>query len=142
MIPNLAVGLLLASEWINDAMSEAMQAQGFARLTRSQAFVMGQLTFGPCRPAELARRLDISRQAVQQLLEPMVEMGLIEIHPDPVDRRATVVHPTEFAEEFGRTAAHELEQIEQILVTRIGQRDLESLRRIVDKGWGPLPPAR
>jgi len=142
MIPNLAVGLLLASEWINDAMSEAMQAQGFARLTRSQAFVMGQLTLGPCRPSELARRLDISRQAVQQLLGPMVEMGLIEIHPDPVDRRATVVRPTEFAEEFGRTAAQELEQIEQCLVARIGQRDLDSLRRIVDKGWGPLPPAR
>lgn len=142
MVPNLAVGLLLASDAVSDAIAASMEHRGYARLTRSQAFVMGQLTLGPCRPSELARRIDVSRQAMQQLLGPLMEMELVEIRPDPNDRRATVVHPTPFAEEFGRAAAEELERVEADLARRIGKRDLNTLRRIVDKGWGPLPPAR
>jgi len=142
MVPNLAVGLLLASDSLSDTISAAMAQRGYARLTRSQAFVMGQLTLGPCRPSELARRIDVSRQAMQQLLGPLMEMELVEIRPDPNDGRATLVHPTSFAEEFGRAASEELERAETDIAHRIGRRDLNTLRRIVEKGWGPLPPAR
>jgi DNA-binding MarR family transcriptional regulator len=132
----LVLDLLLRSGWFNDAIAERMQARGFEPLSRSQAFVMAQLQNGPARPAALARRLGVSRQAVQQLLRPLTARGLVEVLPDPDDGRATLVHPTVAAIEFGMAAAAEHGEVERLLESRIGRRDLDELRRILARDWG------
>jgi len=91
------------------------------------------------RPAELARRLELSRQGVQQVLRGLTEMGLIEIVPDPDDRRATIVCPGPASEAFGRAAAEEHANIERALAQRIGAVELATLRRIIAIDWGPTP---
>jgi DNA-binding MarR family transcriptional regulator len=139
MVPNTAVGLLNAAEWFDKAMNERLARRGFTRLTRSQSLVMANLIVGPVRPAELARRLELSRQGVQQLLRGLTDMGLIEILPDPVDRRATLVGPGPESEAFGRAAAEEHANIERALADRIGPGQLDVLRQIISADWGPIP---
>ena len=46
MVP-LALDLLRASSWFNDAMAERMRRRGFPLLTPSQSYVMAQLLIGP-----------------------------------------------------------------------------------------------
>lgn len=132
----LALDLLLRSNWFSDAIAEGLQARGFEPLSRSQAFVMTQIQEGPQRPAVLARRLGVTRQAVQQLLRPLVERDLVEIGPDPDDRRATLVHATAASIEFGMAAAAEHAELERRLEARIGRHDLDALRRILTSDWG------
>jgi DNA-binding MarR family transcriptional regulator len=139
MEPNLAFGLVLAADWFNDAITERMVARGFPRLSRTQALVMGSLTLGPARPADLARRLDVTRQAMQQLLGQLVDAGLVEVRPDPSDRRATIVSPTSAADAFGMAAAEELARLEAELASRIGRRRLDALRAALASDWGPPP---
>lgn len=139
MVPNTAVGLLNAAEWFDKAMSERLAKRGFTRLTRSQSLVMANLLVGPVRPAELARRLELSRQGVQQVLRGLTEMGLIEIVADPDDRRATIACPGPASEAFGQAAAEEHANIEGALAQRIGVVELEALRRIIAIDWGPIP---
>jgi len=139
MVPNTAVGLLNAAEWFDKAMSDRLAKRGFTRLTRSQSLVMANLLVGPVRPAELARRLELSRQGVQQVLRGLTEMGLIEIVPDPDDRRATIVCPGPASEAFGRAAAEEHANIERALAQRIGAVELATLSRIIAIDWGPTP---
>lgn len=135
MLP-LALELLRASSWFNDAMAERMRRRGYPLLTPSQSYVMAQLLIGPARPSDLARGLGVSRQAVHQLLRPLVDADLVEIRADPTDGRATLVHPTDTAAEFGRVAAEEHAAVERLLADRIGAADLADLRRIVALDWG------
>ncbi|MFN3258714.1 MAG: MarR family winged helix-turn-helix transcriptional regulator [Ilumatobacter sp.] len=138
--PNLALSLLHAADWFNDALAERMAQRGFPLLNRSQALVMANLQFGPCRPSELARRLGMSRQAVQQLLRPLSGYDLVEVQPDPDDGRAVLVHPTLAAMSFGIAAAEELACIEAELRLRIGDSAVDQLHRVIALDWG-APPA-
>lgn len=40
------------------------------------------------RPTALARRAQVTRQSMHEVLATMEEAGLIELRPDPLDRRA------------------------------------------------------
>lgn len=135
---SLALDLLSQSSWFNDALTARMEVRGFEPLSRPQAFVMAQLQTGPVRPAAMARRLGVSRQAVQQLVRPLTNRGLVEITPDPADRRATLIHPTLAGIEFGLAAAEEHRDIEAMLERRIGRGDLDDLRRILSLDWGAI----
>src|SRR5690606_10000182 len=46
------------------------------------------------RPADLARRLDVSKQAINQTLGPLIDAGLVVLEPDPTDGRARLVKLT------------------------------------------------
>jgi DNA-binding MarR family transcriptional regulator len=50
------------------------------------------------RPTELARRVDVTKQAVGQALADLEAMQLVELVPDPSDGRARLVRLTEAGE--------------------------------------------
>ena len=61
------------------------------------------------RPAVLASRAEMTRQSMHELLVSMTEAGLIELRPDPHDRRAKLAVLTAAgwdAERVGRVLEH------------------------------------
>ncbi|XVX20993.1 MarR family winged helix-turn-helix transcriptional regulator [Actinomycetota bacterium] len=60
----------------------------------------------PLRPGQLAERLRIAPRSATDVLDALLERGLVERHPDPTDRRASLVELTE----EGRVALAELER--------------------------------
>lgn len=136
---NLPLVLLRASDWFNDALMEDLRHLGWPPVSRSQSLVFAYLDPTGTRPAELARRMNTSRQAVHQLLRPLVERGLIELHPDESDGRASRAHPTPRAFEMGVDIASLLDGYEEELVQRIGAANARALARIVRLDWGPPP---
>ena len=60
-------------------------------LTSARLRILDVLTEYPdSNLSVIARRLDLSRQAVHRVLHDMVDIGLIDLHPDEHDRRAWV----------------------------------------------------
>jgi DNA-binding MarR family transcriptional regulator len=79
---------------INLAVLNAIRAAGYEGLSPSHIGFLDQMGAG-CRMGELARRLGVTRAAVSQLADQLEALRLVERTPDPDDRRAVVVIPTE-----------------------------------------------
>ena len=62
----------------------------------SQARALGVLTReGPLRLNELSDRLRIAARSTTEVVDALQDRGLVERRPDPQDRRATLVAPTD-----------------------------------------------
>ncbi|HSK17775.1 MAG TPA: MarR family transcriptional regulator [Longimicrobiales bacterium] len=72
------------------------------------------------RPTELARRADISKQAVGQTLAYLEERGLVEFAPDPADGRALIVRMTDVGAEASRLGLKALGKVEREVAKRVG----------------------
>lgn len=54
---------------------------------------------GPVRASEVADFFDLDKGAVSRVVQHLVELGLVERSPDPQDRRATLLAPSDEARE-------------------------------------------
>jgi DNA-binding transcriptional ArsR family regulator len=59
------------------------------------------VTVDGIRATELARRTDVTKQAVSQTLSRLRDLGLVELVPDPTDGRAQLVRMTKAGVEVG-----------------------------------------
>ncbi len=76
-----------------------LDAAGFFVPRPSQIAIMSQLPITGIRPSELARRAQVSRQAIDQMVDQLEAAGVLERVPDATDRRAVLVRPTRYAAE-------------------------------------------
>jgi hypothetical protein len=87
--PDFLMRLLFdAYYWFDESLQRSMQAQNIPTLSRSQSMVMICLGEGIRRPSTLARKLRVSRQAMQKTLADLEAKGYLRLVPDPEDRRA------------------------------------------------------
>ncbi|MDR3418477.1 MAG: MarR family transcriptional regulator [Nevskia sp.] len=131
-------GLLRAFYWVDEGMQNYIRAAGFQPMSRSQAMVMGSIAGGMRRPADLARSLGVSRQAVHQLLADMEGRGLVDLRPDPDDARAKLVHFSRRGSGMHRVAMHAQRRIQAELEKRLGRTAVrEFLQVLLESEWGP-----
>jgi len=137
--PSLPARLLAAADWFNESLSTAMEAAGWPFLSRSQSLVFVSIDDDGTRPAELARRLGITRQSMQELLHKLRDHGLITIEVDPADGRATIVRLAARAHLLGRDAAIISGWLETELARRIGAATVAQLHAALESDWGEPP---
>ena len=83
------------------------------------------------RPSMLAERLHIAARSATEVVDALEARGLVERGPDPDDRRATLVRPTEAARaELAEVDRVRREQSERFLAV-LSERDRRTLDRIL-----------
>jgi DNA-binding MarR family transcriptional regulator len=135
----LAAELLAASAWFDEALLARLERNGWPRLSPTRSRVFLALSRGPVRVSDLARELDVSRQAVHKLLDGLERDELVERRTDEHDRRAQRVGLTERGESLAADAGRILPQLERELADRIGQDTVEVLRLALAHDRGPAP---
>lgn len=136
---NVLIGTLAyALYWVDESLQASLQAAGWERMSRTRSMIMVSITAGINRPADLARSLGISRQAIHQLLQAMRDEGLIEMVADPKDRRAKVVQFAASADKIRADAAKIMKGIEKELARRLGEAEFKSLKKALNHEWGPV----
>jgi DNA-binding MarR family transcriptional regulator len=138
---SLALDLLLAADWMNDALLARLRARGWPPLMRSHALVFAHLQ-GDVHPAGLARRLGITRQSTQALLDQLIAWELVRYEADPADARRLFVRVDRRGRRLLTTVRRELDALESTLAERIGARHVEQLRTILALDWGDPPTTR
>lgn len=132
----MMMDLMRAFYWFDEGLQASLKQRGWQAITRSQSMMFANIAVGIQRPADLARNLGVTRQAVSKMLQEMSEQDLVVIEPDPTDKRAQLVR---FSEKSARLRADALEilgQLEDQLGTAIGKRALDSMRGALEKDWG------
>jgi DNA-binding MarR family transcriptional regulator len=106
------------------------------------------LTREGIRPTELARRADITKQAVGQTLKACEAQGLVEFAADPTDGRAQLVRLTDDGEAAFRYGRSVLRYLDGQLANALGADTLDETTRglaamlPVLQGWIDTPPTR
>ena len=91
---NIGRLLNMAVQRFEKRVLEVMAQAGCADFSLSQMSVTRNLDVGGTRATEIARRADITKQSVGELIGQLEQLGLVERIPDPDDKRARIVHFT------------------------------------------------
>jgi DNA-binding MarR family transcriptional regulator len=127
--------LVDAQRWLAAA-ERAKSGRRSTGLARSHTLVFAHLDREGTRPAEIARRAGVSRQAVGQTVAQMKDLGLVKLTPDPTNRRARLVQPTAKGRRALERTGTGATAAERALARRIGAARVKSLREALEQDWG------
>ena len=99
----------------------------------SHSAVFAQLGPDGARLTDLARRANMTPQAMGELVDELEELGYVERRPDPRDRRAKLIVLTRRGIECVAAGVATIEGIEADVTTVLGERGHRDLRRLLTK---------
>ncbi len=134
LIGTLAYGLF----WVDECLQASMEAAGWERMSRTRSMLMVNVTIGINRPADIARSIGVSRQAIHQLIRGLKEEGILELVPDPNDRRAKIVQFDPKADKMRDDATKIMIAIEKELSKRLGATEFKTLKKLLSADWGEI----
>jgi DNA-binding MarR family transcriptional regulator len=88
---------------------------------------------GTLRPSELAEHLHIAPRSATEVVDDLQERGLVERHPDPADRRATLVALTAAGTAAGQAIAAARQAEAEGFFAALSEADRADLSRILRK---------
>lgn len=134
------VQLLARSSWIEQSLQALLAADG-VHLSRPQLRVMTALTPAGEPGAELARRIGVSRQAMQRTTRELEALGLVVLRPAPWGRTVRLVTPTD----DGCAILGRLDAAAARLRGHLGRQtspgSLDALLELMRTPWGPAVTA-
>lgn len=133
---NLAQLLMRAFYWADEGLQNYLQSKGWPEITRAQSLVFVNIGEGITRPSEIAGKVGVTRQAIHQTINELIDAGFVTLQPDPSDRRAKVLSFTELGAKIGVDAIAGLQQVETVLAERIGKDAVAALRSALTSDWG------
>jgi DNA-binding MarR family transcriptional regulator len=109
------------------------QGQGFSAARYAHNAVFGHLpSHQGARTVDLADRAGMTRQSMGEVVRDLVELGLVEMVPDPDDGRAKLVRFTALGKEQATAGYRHITELEQRFVDELGD-DYEAARRVLER---------
>jgi DNA-binding MarR family transcriptional regulator len=99
----------------------------------SHSAVFAQIDPTGSRLTDLARRANISPQAMGELVDELEDLGYVVRRPDPTDRRAKLIVLTSKGRKCVAAGASTVQGIEEQITRRLGERGHRQLRSMLEK---------
>jgi DNA-binding MarR family transcriptional regulator len=133
----LAARLLFA---IQDELYDRLEDAGHGELTRLHGAVIAHLDEEGTRATELARRSGRHKQIIGRIVDELEELGYVERRPEPGDRRAKLVVPTERGREAMRLSDEFVRAIDQRQAAALGKARYDEFKRTLAAVVDSLTP--
>jgi len=108
------------------------QARGH-RLRLAHNAVFGHLPLEGGRASDIAARAGITKQSMGEVVRELVELGLLEMTPDPSDRRAKLVTYTERGRAVALDGKRYLADLERRFAQEFGEQKYAHAREVLEK---------
>ena len=125
---HLALQLSEAYRAINDQIPTHLVEQGFTDIRPAHSNVFEYLDDTGTTVSTLAERANMTKQAMAELVLHLEQNGYLERVPDPSDRRAKLVRPTERGDAVFRVAQRQIPVLHSRVARLIGSERLRQLR--------------
>lgn len=110
-------------------------------LTAAQFGALVHITREPgVSAADVARRINLTPQAVQTALRPLLGRGLIERRPHPVHRKILGIFPTEHGCQLTQTASEAVATADATMLNPFSRAESEQLRDLLRRALLSLNP--
>ena len=131
--PNL--GLLLREPYRigSEELHRRIAQRGHPEVRPPHGNVFGFLDDRGNQVSELARRAQITKQSMADLVGHLERHGYVERVPDPEDRRAKLVRATPRGREVYAVARAAIAEIEREWTARLGDRKMRQLRELLQE---------
>jgi DNA-binding MarR family transcriptional regulator len=129
------LGLLLREPYriANEELHRRIAERGHAAIRAPHGNVFGFLDAEGTQVSELARRAQITKQSMAELVAHLERHGYVERIPDPRDRRAKLVRATAGGREVYRIAREAIADIEREWTARLGAAKMRRLRALLQE---------
>ena len=112
---------------VEGRLQEGLRAAGYGDVRPAHYAVFRYLEPQGSRVTELAEAAGVTRQSMGELVDHLERGGYVERRPDPRDRRARIVVPTEAGRRGIGVAVELVAGVEEALAERMGEERLEGL---------------
>ncbi len=140
--PPLIVLVHTANRAFQEEMVRLGRAQGFPEARQAHNAVFATLSAEGSRASDMAARAGITKQSMGEVVRELVSIGLLEMRPDPSDRRAKLVTYTKHGLETARKGRRHLADLEGRFIDEFGAEDYAAARRILARVTEMLEEAR
>ncbi|MGW7752525.1 MarR family winged helix-turn-helix transcriptional regulator [Streptomyces violaceusniger] len=120
----------------------ALAEQGFDDIRPRSGAVLAYLRPDGIRASELARASGQHKQVIGSLIDDLEHLGYVERRPDPADRRAKLIHPTERGLLQMEAAARIMRTIEEHRAKALGEREYATFKSALQRVADFQPKAR
>jgi DNA-binding MarR family transcriptional regulator len=120
----------LSGQW-KEQFEAGMRARGYPWFGEARSNVIGFLDRSGLRQKELVKRMGLSKQAVQQLVDELVAEGVVERRPDPADQRGNIIVFTRTGRAMLRDANEVKLAIEGAYRAKIGEKEFGRLTEVL-----------
>ena len=129
------LGLLLREPYRigSEELHRRIAARGHPEVRAPHGNVFEFLDEGGTQVSELARRAQITKQSMAELVEHLERHGYVERIPDPADRRAKLVRATARGRDVYAVAREAVAEIEREWTERVGARKMRQLRSLLEE---------
>jgi DNA-binding MarR family transcriptional regulator len=107
--------------------------RGHPEVRPAHGSVFGFLDDAGTRLGMLAERAQVTRQSMAELVRHLERHGYVELVPDPGDRRARLVRPTDRGRAVWADARAFMAEVEGRWAATLGERGLRDLRRLLER---------
>lgn len=129
-VPFIALADKAARALTTDMLANAHR-RGYTEVKPSHNAVFATLPAGGARAADMAARAGVTRQSMGESIRDMVALGMLEMVPDPDDRRAKVVRFTEHGLQVARAGFEFILERDRQFREEFGDADYETARRVL-----------
>jgi DNA-binding MarR family transcriptional regulator len=111
---------------------EGVVGAGYPQKPKHSA-VFAQISPDGSRLTELARKANMTPQAMGELVDELVDMGYLVRRPDPGDGRAKLIVLTKRGRDAVAAGRQTIEGIEEQVTQALGERGHQELRRLLSR---------
>ncbi len=113
-------------------MVREVRRRGFPEIRLAHNAVFATLYGEAARTSDMAARAGITKQSMGEAVRELAELGILEVRPDPEDRRAKLVSYTAEGLEITTQGRIYLEHLEQRFAEQFGEDEYETARRVLE----------
>lgn len=132
----LIVTLMAGFEWYDESLQNSLREAGWPHLTRPESMVFMHVQMNIVRPADIARSLRLTRQAVHSTIQTLVKRGVFEMADDPTDGRIKIVQLSEMGLAMRADGREIVNRLTSELATRISPEAVTAMSNALKGGWG------
>ena len=122
-----------ASSALGADMVREARKRGYPEIRLAHNAVFDTLYGAAGRISDMAARAGITKQSMGEVVRELAELGIVEMKPDPADRRAKLVSYTDKGIEVTMGGRRYLEELEARFAEEFGEEKYEHAREVLEK---------
>ena len=117
---------------VDSEVRAAVALSGFGEINPGHGIVIRNLGEEGSRPAELAAKAGVTRQAITKVVDDLERLGLVQRKPSPDDGRGVIVRYTDRGREGLAVARQRMLELEEEFAVRIGAERWADVRAALE----------